>query len=77
MQAALKDLRNDFARPLGTNLYSILVSVYQGLDLQDASSEEFLSLLHGLYILEYTNGTLWYDVHPIIADLLKRRQLVS
>src|SRR5579883_2592830 len=77
LQSSLKDLRNDFARPLGTNLYDILVSVYQDPNPKDAGSEAFLSLLHGLYVLEYENDDLWYDVHPIVVDLLKRKKLIE
>jgi hypothetical protein len=37
----------------------------------------FLNLLHNLYVLEYENGDIWYDLHPIIIDLLERRKLIS
>jgi energy-coupling factor transporter ATP-binding protein EcfA2 len=77
LQLAVKDLRNEFARPLGENLYSILVTTYEKLTPKDAKSEEFLSLLHGLYVLEYENDDLWYDVHPIVVDLLKRKKLID
>lgn len=77
LQLAVKDLRNEFARPLGENLYTILVTTYSNLTPKDALSEEFLSLLHGLYVLEYENDDLWYDVHPIVVDLLKRKQLIT
>lgn len=77
LQLAVKDLRNEFARPLGENLYTILVTTYENLTPKDAKSEEFLSLLHGLYVLEYENDDLWYDVHPIVVDLLKRKQLIT
>jgi nucleoside-triphosphatase THEP1 len=75
--AALKDLRNDFARPLGEQLYSILVTTYENLTPADANSQEFLLLLHGLWVLEYENDDLWYDVHPIVVDLLKRKKLIN
>ena len=77
LQLAVKDLRNEFARPLGENLYSILVTTYENLTPKDAKSDEFLSLLHGLYVLEYENDDLWYDVHPIVVDILKRKQLIN
>jgi len=77
LQLAIKDLRNEFARPLGENLYSILVTTYENFTPKDAKSEEFLSLLHGLYVLEYENDDLWYDVHPIVVDLLKRKKLIA
>ncbi|BAZ25354.1 hypothetical protein NIES4073_62590 [Kalymmatonema gypsitolerans NIES-4073] len=77
LQLAIKDLRNEFALTLGENRYSILVTTYQNLTPKDAMSEEFLSLLHGLHVLEYENDDLWYDVHPIVVDLLKRKKLIT
>lgn len=77
LESAIRDLRHEFARPLGENLYNILVTTYQNFTPVDAKSVEFLSLLHGLYVLEYENDDLWYDVHPIVIDLLKRKQLIS
>jgi hypothetical protein len=77
LTAALKDLRNDFARPLGEKLYQILVKTYQDLTPEDAKSDDFLDLLHGLWVLEYENDDLWYDVHPIVVDLLRRKKLIE
>lgn len=75
--AAVRNLRNDFAFALGEKLNRILVYVYQHLEPEDAGSPEFLGLLHGLYVLEYMNDDLWFDVHPIVVDLLKRRGLIE
>ncbi len=36
----------------------------------------FLELLHGLYVLEYANDDLWYDLHPLVTDLLRRKNLL-
>lgn len=74
---ALRNLRNDFARQIGTNLFPVLVQVYQTLNNKDTDSDAFVKLLHGLMILEYQNDDLWYDVHPIVVDLLKRSDLVE
>ncbi len=30
----------------------------------------YLQLLHNLSVIEYVNGKVWYDVHPIVHDLL-------
>jgi len=27
-------------------------------------------LMHGLYVLEYRNAVHWYDLNPIVKDLL-------
>ena len=73
---AIKDIRNDFATPLFNNDYQILKTIYEEYSPDgdtDLEKQRFLDLLHGLYILEYLNDDKWYDVHPIIADLLKRK----
>jgi energy-coupling factor transporter ATP-binding protein EcfA2 len=73
LMTAVKNLRNDFARQIGAN-YDVLVRVYESLDVVEG--EAFVKMLHGLIVLEYENGDLWFDVHPIVVDLLKRRQLL-
>jgi hypothetical protein len=70
-------LRNDFDRLLGTQLYQILKQVYESLTPTEASDDEFIKLLHGLCVLEYQNDDLWYDVHPIVMDLLRRKRLIK
>jgi hypothetical protein len=27
-------------------------------------------------VLEYENDDLWYDLHPLVTDLLKRKNLI-
>ncbi|MBW4519354.1 MAG: AAA family ATPase [Scytolyngbya sp. HA4215-MV1] len=73
---AVKNLRHQFDRSLGSQLYDLLVTVYQNFTPPDARSAEFLELLHGLYVLEYENDDLWYDLHPLITDLLRRKHLL-
>ena len=73
---AVKSLRNQFARPIGTHRYTLLVETYTHFTPPDAESAEFLELLHGLYVLDYENDDLWYDLHPLVADLLQRKQLI-
>lgn len=77
LTVALRNLRNDFARQIGSGLYDLLVEVYETAETPDASSEGFVKLLHSLMVLEYLNDALWYDVHPIVLDLLRQKQLVS
>lgn len=76
LAAAVKNLRNQFARGLGSQLYDLLVEVYKNFTPPDARSPEFLELLHGLYVLEYENDDLWYDLHPLITDLLRRKTML-
>jgi hypothetical protein len=74
---ALRNLRNDFARQIGTDLFPVLVQVYQTLKSKDMDGDAFVKLLHGLMVLEYQNDELWYDVHPIVVDLLQREGLIK
>ena len=73
---AVNKLRNDFATPLGKIDYEILKKTYENFEPEDPRDGDFLDLLHGLVILEYRNKQNWYDVHPIIIDLLKDRGLI-
>ena len=74
---AIRDLRNDYAAPLGNQQYEILQTTYETFYPPNASDQMFLDLLHGLYVLEYRNDDLWYDIHPIILDLLRRKGMVT
>jgi len=74
---AVQNLRNDFARQIGSSLYDLLVQVYKNSEPEDTSNEGFVKLLHGLMVLEYENAALWYDVHPIVVDLLKQKKLIT
>jgi energy-coupling factor transporter ATP-binding protein EcfA2 len=73
LMRAIRNLRNDFARQIGGK-YEQLEKVYE--TLKSIESQEFIKLLHGLMVLEYENDALWYDVHPIVLDLLKREGLI-
>ncbi|WP_008316023.1 ATP-binding protein [Leptolyngbya sp. PCC 6406] len=77
LAAAVKTLRNQFARSLGSQLYELLGQIYAQFTPPDARSPQFLELLHGLYVLEYENDDLWYDLHPLVTDLLRRKQLIG
>lgn len=74
LNIAIGNLRNDFARQIGTK-YSLLGQVYSTLDRTE--DESFVEMLHGLMVLEYENGDVWYDVHPIVRDLLRRRKVIT
>ena len=74
LMKAIRNLRIDFARQIGSHT-KLLVEVYETLNSVDG--HEFVKLLHGLIILEYENDALWYDVHPIVVDLLKRERLIK
>ncbi|MBW4619469.1 MAG: ATP-binding protein [Cyanosarcina radialis HA8281-LM2] len=76
LEKAIDNIRNDFALPLGKAEYIILQVVYQQFKPADPKEQKFLDLLHGLYVLEYRNRQNWYDVHPIVVELLKEEGLI-
>ena len=73
LAAALRNLRNDFSRQIGSDLYDQLAEIYATADAADTSDPGFVKLLHGLMVLEYINDALWYDVHPIVVELLRQK----
>lgn len=77
LDRAINSIRNDFAIPLGKLDYAILQTTYQNFLPDDPKDPEFLDLLHGLYVLEYRNRQNWYDVHPIVVELLKEQGLIN
>ncbi|MGD1906768.1 MAG: P-loop NTPase fold protein [Leptolyngbyaceae cyanobacterium] len=52
LTAALRNLRNDFARQIGSDLYDLLAEVYEEAEPPDTGDENFVKLLHGLMVLE-------------------------
>ncbi len=76
LKTAVGNLRNNFARELGSKtLYEIATQVYKTLKLVEGDG--FTKLLHGLMILEYENADVWYDLHPIVLDLLRREKMIE
>jgi nucleoside-triphosphatase THEP1 len=74
---ACKELRLEFERPLGRSDYNILMQINKNCLPEDVQQQEFLTLLHGLYVLEYCNDEIWYDLHPIVIDLLRRKKMIN
>ncbi|MBD2387437.1 ATP-binding protein [Cylindrospermum sp. FACHB-282] len=77
LDEAVNNIRNDFAVPLGKVDYAILQNTYQNFMPDDPKEAAFLDLLHGLYVLEYRNRKNWYDVHPIVVELLRDQGLIN
>jgi energy-coupling factor transporter ATP-binding protein EcfA2 len=71
LEEAANKLRNDFALPLGKKDYEILQKVYDNFKPDDPKQDEFLDLLHQLSVLEYRNRENWYDIHPLVVNLLE------
>lgn len=70
LDTVLTDLQIGYAEPLGQVDFDLLKAIYEQFKPQDVENQRFLDLLHGLYVLEYRNATLWYDLNPIVVDLL-------
>jgi nucleoside-triphosphatase THEP1 len=77
LSAVITDLQIEYARALGQVDFEMLQAIYQKLKPQDAENQRFLDLLHGLYVLEYSNALLWYDLNPIVRDLLIQEGLLN
>ena len=76
LQKAVTDLRLEFTESLGKNDEGVLTQIYRDYQPEDTMDQVFLDLLHTLYILEYRNDDLWFGVHPIVREILLRRNLV-
>lgn len=74
---AIKALRLEFETTLGKADYTILQATHDKFMPEDPKEQPFLDLLHGLQVLEYQNGDMWYDLHPIVRDLMQRRGLIN
>ncbi|MDJ0514765.1 MAG: ATP-binding protein [Trichodesmium sp. MO_231.B1] len=73
LQEAITNISIDFDTRIGSADYEILKQTYQYFTPNDPKEQRFLDLLHGLYVLEYRNGELWYDIHPIVTEILQRK----
>ncbi|NJO73502.1 MAG: ATP-binding protein [Leptolyngbyaceae cyanobacterium RM1_406_9] len=73
LDQVMTDLQIEYAEPLGRNDYKLLKFIYDEFEPEDAENQRFLDLLHGLYMLEYRNAAQWYDLSPIVIDLMRQR----
>lgn len=69
---ALDNLRNGMAITLSQDDRQILAKVYRDYYPEDPKQQEFLDLLHTIYVIEYRNKDSWYDVNPLIVEQLRR-----
>ncbi|MCG9885366.1 MAG: KAP family NTPase [Cyanobacteria bacterium] len=77
LQGALDSLRNEMSITLGKLDREILEETYLNYQPDDPKQEEFLNLLHSLYVIEYRNRESWYDVHPLLIDQLRLEQRIG
>lgn len=71
LEIAVNNLRIQAARTLGKKRYEILQQVYKNYAPDDPQDDEFFVLLKGLAVIEYRNDREWFDLHPIVFDLLR------
>ncbi|MGI0495279.1 SAV_2336 N-terminal domain-related protein [Alkalinema pantanalense CENA528] len=77
LDQVLTDVQIEFAEPLGQYDFELLKQIYEDFKPRDPENQRFLDLLHGLYILEYRNAVLWYDLNPIVIDLLRSEGVID
>jgi energy-coupling factor transporter ATP-binding protein EcfA2 len=77
LDEALSDLRNEYAEMLGLTDFDLLKSIYEQFKPYDIKNQRFLDLLHGLLVLEYRNGVQWYDLNPIVVNLLVQEGVID
>jgi len=69
IELAIEKIRNNYIRILSEKDYEVLRRVLRSKEKIDGG--KFNKLLFSLAILEYSNGEVWYDVHPVIKGILK------
>jgi GTPase SAR1 family protein len=67
---AITDQRKDFDRLLSQAQRDHLRKIQKTKDVDN--TEESRVLLHNLSVLEYSNDDIWYDVHPVVRQLLNK-----
>jgi hypothetical protein len=67
-QAAV-EIRNTYRRVLTQEQMDVLQAIYDGKDRQDP--EIMAPLLQMLAVLEYNGDGTWFDIHPVLLDLIQ------
>ncbi len=70
----INEFKKDYSRRLSHDDYLNLKKVYE---LKECPGlENAWEYLQALCVLEYSNGSYWYDVHPVVELLLKEKGLI-
>ena len=77
LNAVVTELQLEYAEPLGQVDFEALKLIYTEFKPKDTENQRFLDLLHGLYVLEYRNALLWYDLNPLVRDLLVQEGILD
>jgi nucleoside-triphosphatase THEP1 len=77
LDKALDILRNEMMITLSKSDRKILKQTYENYRPDDPKHQDFLDLLHNIYVIEYRNTDTWYDLHPLAIKQLKQEQIIS
>ena len=69
-QDAVARERQNFSRMLSKEQLGLLREVKEKKQIDQTPA--FQTLLHTLSVLEYSNHEIWYDVNPLVNDLLAK-----
>ncbi|MCL2624219.1 MAG: ATP-binding protein [Planctomycetaceae bacterium] len=74
-QSATNQLRLSLTRLIETKNYPLLKNIYEGgkYKSQIEDKETLMEMIYGQIVLEYHNGKLWFDLHPLIEDYLREQ----
>ncbi len=76
LSQAINNLKNDYSIILGNADYALLKEVYENYQPPDPYEQRFLDLLHNVCVIEYRNGNIWYDINPIVLELMQERGVI-
>lgn len=83
-QYCLNKMKNDYYNTIAFNerneitakeYYEILVDCHNSEDKKPIDTKGLIDLKHNMSILGY-NGDSWYDVHPVVKEILKDKKMI-
>ncbi len=69
VEKARREMTGDFKRVIKSDDYDLLNEIYKNNDTRKI--DKIGHLLHNLSVLEYINDETWYDINPVLEELLK------
>lgn len=78
-QYALSDLSSNLSRQITSEDYDILTKIYHDIRYRKriGNRASLLTQLQALVVLEYQNGDIWHDLHPLIANFLINKNIIE
>lgn len=71
VERARREMVGDFKRFIKSEDYNLLNEIYTNNDTREI--DKIGHLLHNLSVLEYTNDETWYDINPVLEELVKNK----